>query len=830
MPIDLSKLALISDLEIDPRAIFNSLVNKSKKYNGYLRDVQSEVLDQWFEIRYKKDNLIKMNTGSGKTVVALLILQSCLNEIKGKCVYVVPDNYLIEQVKKEAIDLGVSVVTNEEDIDFLRGQAILLISIYKLINGKSRFGMNFGKNIDIDTVLIDDVHSCLEIAEQQATLTIEKSSNKEVYEKFLNLFTNSLKHQNSMNLKKIILGDYTSSPMLVPFWEWQSKIENVETILIDQKEQNEIMFKLPLLEGILHLCHCTISCNRVQISPKCLPIEKISKFQNATRRIYLSATLSDDGVLIKNFNVDKNDIKKIITPKKAVDIGDRMILYPQAITPSIKDEEIRNKLKVLSKEYRIIVIVPSRQRVSFWESVSDHIFDGSNLNSIGDYEKGLDVVINRYEGIDLPDNKCRILVIDGLPIGKTDYSIIKENYLDNSESIVRSKIQKIEQGMGRGVRSNEDYCGIILMGKELIHTMYNANGISYFSPATNSQYTLSDKLSSQLRGKSIDEIIETLNYCLLRDPYWVGIGKKSLNSVNSVDRAYISEEKILFRKAFNFAISNNYDEAVKVFNNITSDDKRYIGWLEQEKAEYLNLIKQNQAQALLTSAIRKNICLLKPIEGIRRRINHPAIINQTENISNYIKKFQNDMNNFLINVEAILGKLVFIASEVDQKASENFENGIFQLGELLGFVSERPEKIWGDGGPDNLWFVGDGNVMVIECKSGCTVTEISKGDCSQLLSSTQWFINQYCLGDKSYHPISVIIHPSYKFARDASPNPQFLIIGKSELEKLVENTRKFSQELSRTNFNVDNISNLLITYKLSYKNIVQEYTRSLRIS
>lgn len=828
MAIDLSKLTLTTELETEPRAIFNSLVNKSKKYNGYLRDVQSEVLDQWFEMRDKKDNLIKMNTGSGKTVVALLILQSCLNETKGKCVYVVPDNYLIEQVKKEAIDLGVTVVTNEEDIDFLRGQAILLISIYKLINGKSRFGLSSGKNIDINAVLIDDVHSCLEIAEQQATLTIERSSNEDVYNKFLKLFANSLKHQNSMNLKKIISGDYASSPMLVPFWEWQSKKENVETILLNQKDQNEVMFKLPLLEGILHLCHCTISCNRIQISPKCLPIEKISKFQNANRRIYLSATLSDDGVLVTNFNVNKNDIEKIITPKKAVDIGDRMILYPQAITPTIKDEEIRDKLKILSKDYRIIVIVPSRQRVSFWESVADHIFDGSNLTLIGDYEKGLDIVINRYEGIDLPDNKCRILVIDGLPMGKTDYSIVKENYLDNSESIVRSKIQKIEQGMGRGVRSNEDYCGVILMSKELIHTMYNANGISYFSPATFSQYTLSDELSSQLRGKSIDEIMETLNYCLLRDSYWVGIGKKSLNSVNSDDRVYISEEKILFRKAFNFAISSNYDEAVNVFNNIISDDNRYIGWLEQEKAEYLNLIKQDQAQALLISATRKNICLLKPITGIRRRINHPAIINQIENISNYIKKYQNDMNNFLINVEAILGRLVFIPSEVNQKAFENFESGILQLGELLGFASERPEKIWGDGGPDNLWFIGDGNVMIIECKSGCTVTEISKDDCSQLLSSTQWFINQYCLGDKTYNPISIIIHPSYKFAHDASPNPDFLIIGRSELEILVENTRKFSQELSRTNFSADNISNLLMTYKLSYKNIVQEYTRKFR--
>ena len=63
---------------INPTEIFMSLPEKSAKY-AYLRNVQAEVLDQWFLQRDRKDNIIKMNTGSGKTTVALLILKSCLN-------------------------------------------------------------------------------------------------------------------------------------------------------------------------------------------------------------------------------------------------------------------------------------------------------------------------------------------------------------------------------------------------------------------------------------------------------------------------------------------------------------------------------------------------------------------------------------------------------------------------------------------------------------------------------------------------------------------------------------------------------------------------------
>ena len=72
MNIDFSKLsaALNQKNIIEPREIFLSLTNKSTKYNGYLRDVQTEVLELWYQNRNKKDNIIKMNTGSGTTTRA----------------------------------------------------------------------------------------------------------------------------------------------------------------------------------------------------------------------------------------------------------------------------------------------------------------------------------------------------------------------------------------------------------------------------------------------------------------------------------------------------------------------------------------------------------------------------------------------------------------------------------------------------------------------------------------------------------------------------------------------------------------------------------------
>ena len=116
MDINFSKLQSSSNnTSIHPRDIFMALPTKNKNY-GYPRDVQTEVWKQWFDKRSEKNIIIKMNTGSGKTVVGLTILQSCLNEGKGPAIYVVPDNFLIKQVCDEAAKLGIKVAYDNESV------------------------------------------------------------------------------------------------------------------------------------------------------------------------------------------------------------------------------------------------------------------------------------------------------------------------------------------------------------------------------------------------------------------------------------------------------------------------------------------------------------------------------------------------------------------------------------------------------------------------------------------------------------------------------------------------------------------------------------------
>ena len=101
MPINFSDMLDDDDeVALHPRDIFFTL-NRAPSFS-FPRDIQTEVLNRWFEARDNRDNVIKLNVGSGKTLVGLLLLQSSLTERKGPALYVSPDNQLLQQVMQEA--------------------------------------------------------------------------------------------------------------------------------------------------------------------------------------------------------------------------------------------------------------------------------------------------------------------------------------------------------------------------------------------------------------------------------------------------------------------------------------------------------------------------------------------------------------------------------------------------------------------------------------------------------------------------------------------------------------------------------------------------------
>lgn len=108
MPIDYYKILSLNQTSIqkNPIDIYESLDRQSDV--GPLRPVQKNILTQWYSNRLNdRDLIIKLNTGEGKTLIGLLILQSLINLNKGKCLYICPNKFLAEQVHNDAKKFGI---------------------------------------------------------------------------------------------------------------------------------------------------------------------------------------------------------------------------------------------------------------------------------------------------------------------------------------------------------------------------------------------------------------------------------------------------------------------------------------------------------------------------------------------------------------------------------------------------------------------------------------------------------------------------------------------------------------------------------------------------
>ena len=259
-----------SDSATEPRRIFSALPSKDARYGGYPRDVQSEVWEIWHARRTERDLVIKMNTGSGKTVVGLIALKSCLNEGMGPAAYIAPDLYLTEQVAEEARRLGLETTDDPNSPAFLRGRAILVANIYKLFNGRSVFGVKGSgrEPVEMGSVLIDDAHACLATVKEQFTLKIP--SAHDAYGQLFELFKEDLHAQSHAKLMDLEAGAY-GAVLPVPFWAWADKGEEVMEILHPHRGSDDFQFSWPLLVDCLPICRVAISDEAIEIAPPVPP-------------------------------------------------------------------------------------------------------------------------------------------------------------------------------------------------------------------------------------------------------------------------------------------------------------------------------------------------------------------------------------------------------------------------------------------------------------------------------------------------------------------------------------------------------------------------------
>ena len=220
---------------------------------------------------------------------------------------------------------------------------------------------------------------------------------------------------------------------------------------------------------------------------------------------------------------------------------------------------------------------------------------------------------------------------------------------------------------------------------------------------------------------NVDDVFELAGFSLNREIEWIQKSKERLSSITYSTEPQFDSNAISLRKAYDLMMISQQQRAIEVLDRAVGQETKNEtkGYLLQIEAKYTNFIDRTRAQQILLVAREKNIGVLAPISGIRydRAINN---VSQAKAICKYISEMNFTPNDYVLHVNAMISGLVFSPD------ANGFENALQKSGELIGFVSTRPDKETNGEGPDNLRAIGNNQYLVIECKSAATDETNSK--------------------------------------------------------------------------------------------------------
>ena len=811
-------------LVTEPRQLFQTL--ERGKQLEYLRDVQGDVLDEWYERRNERDLVIKMNTGSGKTLVGLLLLWSTLREGRGPALYLCPDRHLVSQVKREADNLGIRHADFEPDnrfpAEYHDSTAILITTVHRLFNGLSVFRVADRPDpVKAGIVLVDDAHACMTLVREQFTARFPRTSD--LGKRISSFFEGALKHQ-SVGVYADIDQGKRNAYLRIPYWVWQERVGDVADLFSKHSELDELKFVWPFLKigEVLSNSTAAISGDRIEVAPSLVPIELVPTFDSAPHRVYMSATLVDDAALVRNFAAAPDSVQKPIIPKVGGDIGERLIVSPPLVDPKFEELATIDLVSQMRSDHEanVVVLVPSTRRARIWMTDDSlnvpEVEISTVIQQLCNSKSNLAIIANRYDGIDLPDEACRILVLDDLPQEHRLANLIEATSRRQSPILRRHIAQRIEQGMGRGVRSRADYCVVILTGKRLVAFITEVENQSFFADETKRQIEMGKDLSSILRNQSTNAyqaILDLVGQCLKRDQDWQRYHRDRLQESDrsrEIDAASIALASSELR-AWQFALKGQYGRAADEVGSLTSGNGGLtevdLGWYIQCQAEYTYRVDRTAALDKQLKAHELNRSVLKPPAGVMYRKMQVRQTEQAYAVLNWIRK-SNEPNALVSKANGVLDNLAFGV------AHDSFEEALAELADVIGFQSERPDQEFGRG-PDVLWRMENGHHLVIESKNEVNLERrsIFKAEAEQLGHHATWFEQEY--PGEGYTP--VLVHPSATLAYDAYLPAKSKVIREEDLQRIVVSVRSFVTALASRpshQWTVSEIATQIQTYEL----------------
>jgi Rad3-related DNA helicase len=457
--------------DIKNRKVLGALPHQAAIWREYCK---KEFIDS-------SDIALQLPTGSGKTLVGLGIAEWRRRRFKERVVYLCSTTQLVNQVVEQShIKYGIRAnaftgsrrdYSPTSKAEYASAEAISVTNYNALFNTNPFFD-------DADIIILDDAHAAENYISKYWSLLIERFNTKNKHDILFKVLISALRDViTSEQYSRLVSQspDFRDSQWVekIPTPYFYSKISELIAIFDEHTKDNSLQYPWSIIRDHLFACQMYTSVSGILVRPVIPPTRMHPPFAKAKQRIYMSATLGEGGELERIAGVEKIT-RLAVEGWDKQGIGRRFFFFPQA---SLNEEAANNlSIEMIKKIDRALVLVPdddaaSQLKTKIAKETGYKIFDATQIEKSKQpfmaESKAVAVVANRYDGIDLPDDECRLLIVSRIQRATNLQEKFLVTRMPAGILFTDRILTRIVQAVGRCTRSDTDYAAVVILGEEL---------------------------------------------------------------------------------------------------------------------------------------------------------------------------------------------------------------------------------------------------------------------------------------------------------------------------------------------------------------------------
>lgn len=560
------------------------------------------------------------------------------------------------------------------------------------------------------------------------------------------------------------------------------------------------------LEG----CHLYVGAGSILIRPLLPPTFTHKPFANASQRIYMSATFGEAGELERITGRPKIERLQAKASWDRQTIGRRYFLFPERSLG--EDDQLTLCAKMMERAGRSLVLTPDGKRArKFQEFIEQTLhYPVYNAQAIEkskaafvSTKNAVAVVANRYDGIDFPDDQCRLLIVEGLPRATN----LQEQFLISRMGAVDFLNVRITtrlvQAFGRCTRSDQDYSAVIVRGEELNKHLMTPERRSYLHPELHAELEFGIE---QSKGASIKDYLENFDVFLAQGDEW-----RYADEHIRAGRDHIRQEKLPGADdlAATAAVEFEYLQAIWNKNYEAAFDfaRSILGKLNEPKLRgyrclwyylagsaawyaYKNGSTGFDARAReqFASAMKteRTLAWLVPLSKLAVMKDQEAVVLKDKDTWSVIERLEARFDSLGTLTDHKYDKFeVIVRTKLKENDAKSFEDGHAKLGELLGYEAGNRNDT---ASPDPWWMANGSMCFIFEDHSDAKPdSSLSVDKARQVCTHPNW-VRENLPVDKDVMIVPVLVTPVLVADDAALPHLKEVLVWN------LEEFRKWSHE------------------------------------